>query len=553
LGKRELSKKRESVGKSISLFRSFHTRMDHILHRRFEMSFDSGKKAAIGLVALMLVLASPYSFSFGWSLKEVAKPYRGQTIRIIGEALAPLHSLVGAKGEFEEVTGIKVKIEERAFDMVIQKTTADFAARTGIYDAVLQPPQTIGKLLGNDWVYPLDDIRQALPELVNPELKLEESVVSKWWLEQAYKRGGKLYGVPFSAHTEYLNWRVDLFENPAEQKAFKEKYGYELPAPPITMDQLRDSAEFFTRKKGEMLAGKVLDHDFYGITLCGKRHISTVWNFLSMAYAFSAIDWQGQRGTDYGTSTINSPEMAEALEFYKDLITKFAPSGSLTYTWDEQLAALQTGIAAMAVLWGDASYMVSMDPKESKVTGRVNYSGTPIKYRKTSNYHLWGFYISRFAKHKEAAWLFLQWATTPKITAMLMKHGAISLYKAAYEDPSVQKLPYAATNYFIVSNGKIPVWNGKPAFREKGSDWGLPKEYAEAQDPLTGNRAPIPFKLLRVPEADTINDIYSLYISGYLIGKYPSAKEALDKCAAEIKNKWPEKFGGPTPRSYRAP
>ena len=44
-----------------------------------------------------------------------------------------------------------------------------------------------------------------------------------------------------------LVYRRDLFDDPKEKAAFKGKYGYDLAAP-ATYDQLRDIAEFFTRR-----------------------------------------------------------------------------------------------------------------------------------------------------------------------------------------------------------------------------------------------------------------------------------------------------------------
>src|SRR3546814_6361872 len=48
-----------------------------------------------------------------------------------------------------------------------------------------------------------------------------------------------------------LSYRVDLFEDPEEQKAFRDKYGYDL-APPVTWDQYYDIAEFFTRPEEKL-------------------------------------------------------------------------------------------------------------------------------------------------------------------------------------------------------------------------------------------------------------------------------------------------------------
>src|SRR5262245_47790200 len=74
-----------------------------------------------------------------WSLKQAAEPYKGITIRVIGEALAPLGSLDKQKSAFEKETGISVVIEQHAFDQVMQKTTADFVGKTGFYDVILNP------------------------------------------------------------------------------------------------------------------------------------------------------------------------------------------------------------------------------------------------------------------------------------------------------------------------------------------------------------------------------------------------------------------------------
>ena len=82
-------------------------------------------KQNINIFLLKLISIITLSFLFvgnanAWSLKEAAAPYKGTTIRIIGEALAPLESLNQQKKIFEDETGIKVIIEQQAFDQVIE-------------------------------------------------------------------------------------------------------------------------------------------------------------------------------------------------------------------------------------------------------------------------------------------------------------------------------------------------------------------------------------------------------------------------------------------------
>ncbi len=470
-------------------------------------------------------------------LKEASKPYSGITINMIGEALPPLESLNRLKEEFTALTGIKVEIEQFAIDQVIAKTTADFVAGTGIYDCFLNPHVMLAQNAENKWVQPLEIFMQN-KNITDPNFSLEKDISNQDWLNDCFAYKGKLYGVPFSTHTIFYEWRHDLFNHPKERENFKAKYGYELPLPAITMEQLRDCAEFFTREKGAELGDEILDHDVYGMTLAGKRHVSTLWNFFNVLYAFNGQVIDSPTGDDYGPIVINSEEGVKALTYYKDMMDNFCPPGSTTYTWDEQLAAIQSGLALQSLLWADAAYAISEDPSQSQVIGKIAYSGVPIATRKSTNLHGWAIFIPSSSKNPEAAWLFLQWTQRPEVQAELMSHGSISLSTSAYQDPKVYKLTYAPAHYFI-QNGKVLEINGKKAFLEPGSPWGLPKEYYETPDPITGELAPAIFKLDRFPEHVVMDDILQKYINACLSGQY-TPKEALDKACEEIKKKIPK-------------
>ena len=61
----------------------------------------------------------------------------------------------------------------------------------------------------------------------------------------------------------------------------------------------------------------------------------------------------------------------------------------------------------------------------------------------------------------------------------------------------------------------------------------MSKEYAIANDPVTGNPAPVIFKLENFPESAQVEEILMKHISGVLAGQM-TAKEGLDKATAEI-------------------
>ena len=77
---------------------------------------------------------------------------------------------------------------------------------------------------------------------------------------------GKLHALPYANYTMGLHYRRDLFHHPDEKATFLARYGYAL-RPPRTLPELLDIAKFFTRLPGEMLAGRVLEESFYGVTL----------------------------------------------------------------------------------------------------------------------------------------------------------------------------------------------------------------------------------------------------------------------------------------------
>src|SRR5690606_38953035 len=109
----------------------------------------------------------------------------------------------------------------------------------GTYDIVTQHAGTFGSFFR--FLHPLDD---RIKEAWGSVEKFED------WVFPAQKgvrnTDGMHYWMPFHANAQIGYYRKELFENPEEQAAFKAKYGYDL-APPTTIAQVRDIAEFFTR------------------------------------------------------------------------------------------------------------------------------------------------------------------------------------------------------------------------------------------------------------------------------------------------------------------
>ena len=466
-----------------------------------------------------------------WNLAEAAAPWKGETLHFIGEALPPLQALSDLAPEFEKITGVKVQIEMYGQEEVNQKTTADFVGGTAIYDMVLGPHRQMGTYVENDWLLPLNSFLEN-EKLRDPNFGLDENTVlnERWWKECCWYNG-QLYAFPFDFIAMYTWYRWDLFENEIEKADFQAKYGYELPSPPVTIQEVHDVAEFFTRKKGELLCGEPLTDDLYGITLMGKRHVSTWYDVLNVLYVFGAREIEAEHGYEYGKIAINSDKAVEALTWYKDM-TKFCPPGILQTDWDSSQANMQQGITVMGWEWDDATGAVE-NPDESVAAGKIAYTGLPIAPNGTKAVGIegWNYLIPKNSKNPELAWLFLQWAMNNTVQKEQMLEGGESGVAAVYEDEDIKNLPYVPTAVYLKTGGTKVI-----SVREPGQQNGIgvSQRYIDAINPKTGDTSVTTFSKPQFPEQQEIVDAILLTTSKILSDEM-EIKPALDECAASFK------------------
>ena len=301
------------------------------------------------MMGIVLTLAFCVEACAEWSFQEAAKPYRGKTLTMIGEAYAPWEAYTEIAKDFEKLTGIKLDMESFDFAAVMSKFTADAVSKTGYLDALQINTLYLARGAENGWILS-NDFFADKPEITNPDFNPLEEFPEIY--EAACYYEGKYYGVPYMFQAPAFAYRKDLAENPVERQAFFEKYGYELPAPPKTWAQFYDLVEFFTRKKGEKLAGKTLDESFYGIAIGLKRYIATPFFFTIYLAGIGGCNVLGPNG-EIITET---PVFRRAMEFYMSL-RKFTPPGVLEYTWDETNTDMMMGRLFLVHGWPGEQYV----------------------------------------------------------------------------------------------------------------------------------------------------------------------------------------------------
>ena len=177
----------------------------------------------------------------------VDKDLTGITLRMATIGNAPYELAYTLIPMFEEKTGAKVDIVFKGDGFQIdQKLTQDYATGAADYDVAWDHTSFYSAYM--PYLEPLnsyfseEELSQFSPAI------LKSSTVD-----------GNLYMIPRHADISVVHYRTDLYDDPANQAAFKEKYGYDLAAP-TTWQELGDQATFFANPSenfwGTQWAGK---------------------------------------------------------------------------------------------------------------------------------------------------------------------------------------------------------------------------------------------------------------------------------------------------------
>lgn len=248
------------------------------------------------------------------------------------------HSLQKAAAEaFTKETGIAVNFVEVPYQGVYDKLSAEIASGTSNFDVA-----TIDVVWNAAFADHVEDLSDLFTDTVRADLP--PALVADATV------GGKMIGMPAWANAEIVFYRKDLWEDPANQAAFKEKYGYDL-VPPATWQQWRDMASFFTKD------------DMYGTVVIGGTSEEWMAQVLQAGSLGVILDDQGQ-------VILDNQAHIDALENYRaPLCTdKSVPENALEISWGEAQNLFYQGQTAMMKFWAHA---YKMTPEDSKISGKV--------------------------------------------------------------------------------------------------------------------------------------------------------------------------------------
>ena len=143
---------------------------------------------------------------------------------------------------WEELSGGTLDIALTPITDLYAKMMLDLRQGTGLYDAIIVGAFFYGDLVAGEYVVPVDDY------MASGEYPQWSYDVMPESLRTLHHWGDVGYGVLNDADGQVLYYRRDALSDPEHQAAFKTEYGYDLPMPPATWQQLLDIANYFNGK-----------------------------------------------------------------------------------------------------------------------------------------------------------------------------------------------------------------------------------------------------------------------------------------------------------------
>jgi multiple sugar transport system substrate-binding protein len=329
----------------------------------------------------------------------VDKKLDGITIRMATIGNAPYELAYTFIPMFEKATGAKVEIVFKGDGFQIdKKLTQDYATGAADYDVAWDHTSFYSAYI--PYLEPL-----------NPYFTADElSHYTKRILDAATV-DGNLYLIPRHADISVVHYRKDLYDDPANQKAFKDKYGYDLAAPK-TWKELGDQATFFA-KPGE---------NFWGTQWAGKEEgLSGRFYELLVANGGNLFDKDLK-------PIFNNDAGVKTAQWLHDLYANgVLPPDMTNYLWPEVANNFCKGQMAVYTEWyGWYSYF--QDPKSCPdVAGKFGLVRAPVG---DGNVHSgWagahGYSIPKSSKNKEAAAQLIKFLTSEFVLTEESRQGAL--------------------------------------------------------------------------------------------------------------------------------
>jgi multiple sugar transport system substrate-binding protein len=339
------------------------------------------------------------------------------------ESLVPLIPI------FEQLTGIRVAYEILPEMEYYSKLAVDQSSGGGFIDVFMTGPEMDWQFIPAGWIEPLDDY------LNNPKLTdldwydlgdfYEPAMKANRWDGKTMGHGGygqgPVYAIPVTFEIMSLTYRKDLLE----QAGIKVDAGW-----PHTWEDIYTACKATTKP----------DIGQYGIIGRGAATwASHFGGYSNIFYSYGATDLDENL-----KPAVASERGVQATELWAKILRDCAPPGVTDLEWFQAKDKFASGEAAMIV---DCEWFAAAtyeQPDRSQVAGKLGYALTPPgpDGKRVEDLWFWSLGLNPKGYHKDAAWLFLQWATSKPVLlrATTDYQNWNPSRQSVWEDPAVVKM-----------------------------------------------------------------------------------------------------------------
>jgi multiple sugar transport system substrate-binding protein len=305
---------------------------------------------------------------------------------------------------FEEINpGIDIQYVGLPSDSAQQKYQTALAGGSAP-DLGIVSTAYLAPLVAQDAVIPLDDFMASSPQRGEYDPKI---------IESAMESGGgeNLYGLPFTSNNATLWYRSDWFD----------EAGIE---PPETWDEFYDAADELTDKSD----GR------YGFTIRGGA--GSIYPLLQHMFAVTGID----NFFDGSESTVNRPEMVQAIERFAALYDVDTPTADVNNGFPQMVASFGGGSVAM--MQHNLGSLSNHRKALGDNVGAVALPRADNGVRTVMTDPFPSYTVFKSSKHQAAAWKFLEFMTSSDSQAYWNENvGQIPVNAAARSAPAFQAMP----------------------------------------------------------------------------------------------------------------
>ena len=357
-------------------------------------------KAFAAHVMLSVVVAgaatSAHAADFDW------KKFQGKTVTFLANNNPISVALLTHKADFEKLTGITLKVDGYQEQQMRQRLVTVMNAHSDEVDVFMTLPSREGQqFAASGWYADLTPMAKNAVAGDYDYAGLSQALL------KAATYNGKLTSMPMNIEGPVLYYRTDIFK----------KCG---------IDQPKTIADV------EAVAKK--------IKACDSSITPFVSRGLKPALPYTFSNLLHNMGGSYmvnGKSALCSPKDKQALETYSELLRDYGPPGVVNYSFPQISALYRAGRAAMAFEASNELRTVMEGGERLKDTALIPFPAGDGGQVPTAIG--WGMAVSANSKQPDAAWYFVQWATSPAVQKEMAVQGIAPPRSAVANDPDYRK------------------------------------------------------------------------------------------------------------------